>query len=513
MSSKMPQFLSISYKCPLPHCNKGHSNVSSNVNHFASSAETGMLHYSPLAKLPENMVRLIGRATSYPARPSYNSMHVLRGGIQLEELYVNSVIAARHYMHVQLYGQMSFLFTRVDLFEHNIVLQSATQNASILSLMFGFFPILQMLYIILRAYLISNTAFCTRHSRKSTRASLRRHYSSCTRLAYRTLSFISVLYLCMFSMYIDPSSGRRCILTVTYTSQSNTRRRKATYSIPTGMKRLARQCDKAFLLISSTYTTYQTSQDNSSMLACWMWTAVYSNTDPLPYTHICIPPAETFAVALLIMYFLSPIVPTIYKILLQSAILPRYNFVLVYAHTTLHLYWLCIQLLPHQLFSRMSLTISRAHTVSIPCYHHLSTWVSSITAIFCTVAFSCSPLLIALLLIMAGDVEANPGPMEGPSIASLTSPISIDLPPSGPITREHLHIMNWNCRGIDGKLAGLLQFLQTLDIHVAILTETRRSIGTHKSSQDFQSGGYTFYFSSHIDTSHSTSFINSRARE
>jgi exonuclease III len=48
---------------------------------------------------------------------------------------------------------------------------------------------------------------------------------------------------------------------------------------------------------------------------------------------------------------------------------------------------------------------------------------------------------------------------------------------------------------------------------VAILTETRRSIGTHKSSQDFRSGGYTFYFLSHVDTSHNTSFINSRACE
>jgi hypothetical protein len=114
---------------------------------------------------------------------------------------------------------------------------------------------------------------------------------------------------------------------------------------------------------------------------------------------------------------------------------------------------------------------------------------------------------------MAGDVEVNPGPMKELSGVSLTYPITIDPPPSGPITREHLNILNWNCRGIDGKLAGLPQFLQTHDIHVAILTETRRSIGTHKSSQDFQYGGYTFYFSSHTDTSHSTSFINSRARE
>jgi hypothetical protein len=114
---------------------------------------------------------------------------------------------------------------------------------------------------------------------------------------------------------------------------------------------------------------------------------------------------------------------------------------------------------------------------------------------------------------MAGDVEVNPGPMEGPSILIPASLNSTDIPPSGPVTREHLHILNWNCRGIDGKLSGLPRFLQTHDIHVAILIETGRSIGTYKSPQDFQSGGYTFYFSSHVDTSHRTSFITSPARE
>jgi hypothetical protein len=473
----------------------------------------GLLQYSPSAKLQENTVRLDGGATRYPARPLHNSLHVLQYGIQLKELYLNSLTAARHYMHVRLYGQMSFSLIRIDLYTHRASLQFAIQSASNLSIIFGFLPLLQALYMILRARLCFNTVFYVRHSNKSTRARLHKHYSSCIRLAYCTLSCIFVLYLCMTFMYIDPASGRCCILTATYTNPSSTRRRKRTYSIPSGMKRLARQCDDAFTLISSTYIRHQYSTHSSSMLACWMWTPVYLNTAPLPYTSICIPPAETFVAALLIMYFLSPIVPTTFEILLQPAIVPRCNYVRAYAYTLLHPYWLCIELLPLQLSSRFRLTISRAHVASISCYHQLSIWVISTPAILCIVTFSFSPLLIALLLIMAGDVEVNPGPMEGSSIAPLTSPISIDLPPSGPITREHLHILNWNCGGIDGKLAGLPQFLQTHDIHVAILTETRRSIGTHKSSQDFQSGGYTFYFSSHIDASHSTSFINSRARE
>jgi hypothetical protein len=326
VSSSMTQYFPISHKHnALSHGSKQSSNVTLNVKPLASLAEMGLLRYSPSVTLQEDISRFVGRATSYPAEPIHNSMHVLRFGIQLEELYLDSLIAARNYMHVQLYGQMSFSFIRVDLSAHNTVLQLATQNASRLFLIFALFPLLQVLYMMLRAYLISNTTFYTRHSRKSTRARLRKHYSSCTRLAYRTFSCISVLYLCMFFMYIDPSSGRRGILTITYLSQSNTRRRRTTYSIPIGMKRFARQCDKAFTLMSSTYNKHQVSIDGSSMLACWMWTAVYSITDPFLYTGLCIPPAESFAGALLIMHFLSPIVPTIYEIFLQPAILPRYH--------------------------------------------------------------------------------------------------------------------------------------------------------------------------------------------
>jgi hypothetical protein len=342
LPSLLPRCIAVTHQRNLPHCNKQPSNVSSNVKHFASFAEMGTLQYSPSAKPQENIVRLDRGATSYPAEPLHNSLHVLQCGIQLKELYLNSLIAARHYMHMQLYGQMSFSLNRIDLYTHRASLQFAIRSASSLSSIFGFLPFLQVLYMILRARLSFNTVIYVRHSNKSTRARLRKHYSYCT------LSCIFVLYLCMTFMYIDPASGRRCILTATYTNPSNTRRRRTTYSIPNGMKQFARQCDIAFTLISSTYIRHQSSIDSSSMLAWWLWTAVYSNTDPLPYTSICIPPAETFAVALLIMYFLSPIVPTTFEILLQPSILPRYHYVRIYVYTTLHPYWLCIQLLPHQ---------------------------------------------------------------------------------------------------------------------------------------------------------------------
>jgi hypothetical protein len=203
---------------------------------------------------------------------------------------------------------MSFSLLRVDPYSHRIVLQLATQHALRFSLLFGSFPLLQVLYTCLCVLWISKSTSYTRHSRKATRAQLCKHRSSCTDLAYRTFIYMFVLYLCMFFMYVDPPSGRRCILTVSYTSPSNTRRRQTANCVPFGVKHWARQCDKALTLISSIYGKHQASTNNSSMLACWLWSSVYSNIDPLPYTSICIPSAEAFACTFLAMYFLLPIV-------------------------------------------------------------------------------------------------------------------------------------------------------------------------------------------------------------
>jgi hypothetical protein len=73
--------------------------------------------------------------------------------------------------------------------------------------------------------------------------------------------------------------------------------------------------------------------------------------------------------------------------------------------------------------------------------------------------------------------------------------------------------LNWNCRGIAAKLSALPAFLNTHDIHIAKPTETRRFVGTYNSPQEQRIGGYTFYFFSYKDVSHSTSYLNSYARE
>jgi hypothetical protein len=153
---------------------------------------------------------------------------------------------------------------------------------------------------------------------------------------------------------------------------------------------------------------------------------------------------------------------------------------------------------------------------SVFCYRHLSAWAPTVTKTLGMVTLSCSPLLIVLLLLLDGNVEVNPGPLpynittqrlpdtgtpahadlnadQGPQVAYRTTQSTHHLLVPSPVS---ICTSSSGCRGIDGKLFGLPQFLQTHNIHVAILTETRRSIGRHKSSQDFQSGGYTFYFSS-----------------
>jgi exonuclease III len=300
------------------------------------------------------------------------------------------------------------------------------------------------------------------------------------------------------------------------------------------MQQLARHCDKNLTKISMAYEKHQTTLDDHRFWSCWLWVTTYSCTDSIFHcTRPSLPPMEPYIGGVLIStYFLSPIILTFYELLIHPAFLAGSDIA--------HLHMLCLS---HTLSLRIQLYLAcingclkqimhRARQTPSICHKHLTKWVPILATFVGMVTLSCAPLLIALLLILAGDVELNPGPVAcnitshnipstGPpppagqsmgqnaTQAPLNSPISKD----GPITREHLHILNWNCRGIDGKLSGLPQFLQTHDIHVAILTESRRSIGTHKSAQDFQSGGYTFYFLSHVDTSHSTSFINTRARE
>jgi hypothetical protein len=437
---------------------------------------------------------------------------------------MHSLVAARHYMHIKLYGQMSFSLIRIDLYNHNIALQAAALRALLLSLLFGLLPFFQTMYLTFDVFVCESQSNVHRLSnRKTTRAKIRKSRLARNHIAYTSLTCIITFYLCMSYMYIDGSSGRRGIQPLTYTSRTNTRHRRRTYRVPSCMQHLARRCDANLVNISTTYLKYQTTLDHYPSWSCWLWVATSSGIDSLFHSSgPSLPPALLYIGGTLIStYFLSPIVLTLYELLIHPTLVAQFQVAQLYIYRMLDTHWL------HSLTSWYCQT----RLTFVLCYRHLSAWAPTVTKALGMVTLSCSLLLIILLLLLAGDVEVNPGPLpynittqrlpdtetpahadphadQGPQMAHHPT----DPSPSGPITREHLHILNWNCRGIDGKLSGLPRFLQTHKIHVAILTETRRSIGTHKSSQDFQYGGYTFYFSSHIDTSHSTSFVNSRAR-
>jgi hypothetical protein len=81
------------------------------------------------------------------------------------------------------------------------------------------------------------------------------------------------------------------------------------------------------------------------------------------------------------------------------------------------------------------------------------------------------------------------------------------------LTSQFIRILNWKVRGIDNKLSNLPAFLNKHDIHVAILTETCRTINRTDHVTTSQSDGYTFYFSSRSNTGNSSFFLDAHLRE
>jgi hypothetical protein len=124
------------------------------------------------------------------------------------------------------------------------------------------------------------------------------------------------------------------------------------------------------------------------------------------------------------------------------------------------------------------------------------------------------PIIIALLLALSGDVEVNPGPVPF-NITQHAIP-NANLPRlshQGPCQSDHVNIMNWNCQGINSKLDQLPDLFKAHDVHIAILTETQRTIGVERNKQIQTLKGYTFYFPSYVDTSHTAFFMPTRLRE
>ena len=64
-------------------------------------------------------------------------------------------------------------------------------------------------------------------------------------------------------------------------------------------------------------------------------------------------------------------------------------------------------------------------------------------------------LLLQLLLKCAGDIEMNPGPV------------------STPIPTNCLRVIQWNAKGISGKITEQLTFLHSNNVNIAAIQETK----------------------------------------
>jgi hypothetical protein len=103
---------------------------------------------------------------------------------------------------------------------------------------------------------------------------------------------------------------------------------------------------------------------------------------------------------------------------------------------------------------------------------------------------------LLFLLLLCGDIHPNPGPTPRPA-----------GDPTITLINDHLRLLNWNVRGIDCKLQSLPEFFPLHNVHVAILTKTRRTLSHASLSTSTHLDGYTFHFLSHIDSTAASYFL------
>jgi hypothetical protein len=109
---------------------------------------------------------------------------------------------------------------------------------------------------------------------------------------------------------------------------------------------------------------------------------------------------------------------------------------------------------------------------------------------------------LLFLLLLCGDIHPNPGPTPRPASN-----------PAITLINDHFRLLNWNARGIDCKLKSLPEFFTLHNVHVAILTKTRRTLSHASLSTSTHLDGYTFHFSSHINFTAASYFLAPHLRE
>lgn len=484
-----------------------------------------------------------------PPSPS-PSAFLYAGMISAQDLYVRSIVRHRAAVHRQLYGQYAFSLVRHDLTGTTDHLLSALYFSSALCFLFWCIPAAYLYWLSSFLSYEPQMIFARSPFNRVRALRARKHRRACTchRLLQHTLKSAVITYLLLFYLHTDASSGRKHWAPSQPASKKSQRRRCR--KLPYLVAHVARWCEN----LESSFTTrwHETCLSlahnidicyiisfHPYMLALYACFPLYNDS----YGTYLIEVIQTMSFGLIFAYVFLPLA------LIMCNIVGLTNFTRI-----------CFEMLQrslpgsltrhlHSVLSRLaqiSTTASSAsmQTLKLAAPFKLEYMVVLGSTLFCYISWA------ALLLLRCGDIERNPGPNScnqyirpvpvirpatiycfivgllidclllrsgdihpnpGPTIGH--TPSTPSHAQQSPLIKDHLNILNWNCRGIDSKLAALPQFLDSHDIHIAVLTETRRAHGTHRASNELRSGNYTLHFSSHIDTSHTVSYIPNRARE
>jgi hypothetical protein len=314
----------------------------------------------------------------------------------------------------------------------------------------------------------------------------------------------------MFYMGGDPSSGRLSIYSPSYVNSSNTRFRKRFFQMPSSINKIGRYCNQTLNTLLLTHTKHQESMsiyDRSK----WIWISLYPFIDYDIHTSLRPPCIECTVLTLTIIYYGCPIFLSLYETFMHDFILGYYGPFRSYTSATCYILRLCL----YQMGLR-ALHVNPWHAAASSIYYTATTtlvrWQYITMPSMIILAYV--PIIIALFLSLSGNVKVNPGPVPFNITQHATPNANLPgIPNQGPSQSDHVNIMNWNCQGINSKLDQLPDLFKAHDVHIAVLTETQRTIGVERNKQIQTLKGYTFHFSSYVDTSHTAFFMPTRLRE
>jgi hypothetical protein len=169
---------------------------------------------------------LIGGTTYTPTLQNVIVPKRLATGLQLDDLYFNSICATRHSLQKSLYGQYAYSLVRMEVHSHPFQTASAIEWAFHYTAIFWALPLLHALVVNALMLLKGNPFAYTRLPRCAARARQHRYRKACYQYQSQMLIRCFFFYLIMFYMGGDPSSGRRSIYSTSYVNSSNTRFRK-----------------------------------------------------------------------------------------------------------------------------------------------------------------------------------------------------------------------------------------------------------------------------------------------